>query len=62
MDWAWFTLMVVLWGSAAVFWIAWWHLGKKIDRERWECEVRREFEATRRETESMRREVMRLRT
>ena len=62
MDWAWFTLMMVLWGIAAVFWVAWWRLGKKIERQKWESEVRREFEATRRKTESLRREVMRLRT
>lgn len=62
MDWAWFTLMVVPTGVAAVSWVGWWRQGKKIERRRWEAEVRREFEATRRETESLRREVMRLRT
>jgi hypothetical protein len=62
MDWPWFTLMVGMWGYAAVFWIAFWRLGKKIERQEWEAEVRREFEATRQEVESLRHEVMRLRT
>ena len=62
MDWPWFTLMVVWWIGIAALWIGSWRFAKKMERQRWEAEVRHEFEATRRATESLRREVMRLRT